>query len=225
MKSRKKIFLIDFNRISSNYLEEIIKSEYFDIENVDSIDCINDKELHFGNFCALVYLDDLRDQILCEKFQGLVKDSGLPIIVVVPKGNVETAVKAIKCGAFNAVDAAIKSDDLKIIISLAFQHLSEYRSWHDHHINLENRISLLTEREKQVLNGLACGMPNKTIAYDLGISIRTVEVHRSNIMLKLCARNFAQALKIAFEAGFGVEYDSTLNNKDKAQNLQLSIKF
>lgn len=225
MKSRKKIFLIDFNKNVLDYFEGIIKSEYLDVEHISSINSIDNKELHFGNLCAFVYLDDLGNKISCDKLKSLVDDSGLPIIAVVPRGNVETAVKAIKCGAFNAIDTAIRPDEFEVVISLAFQQLSEYRSWHDHHINLENRISLLTERERQVLNGLACGMPNKTIAYDLGISIRTVEVHRSNIMLKLCARNFAQALKIAFEAGFGVEYNPGSNNKDKNNNPQLSIKF
>lgn len=209
MKSRKKIFFIDFERSVSDLLERIIKSEYFDFEYLDNINGINGEDLKFANSCAFIYLNNKKYEMPCDKIKNFVNDCGLPVIAVVPKGNVGAAVKSIKCGAFNAIDTAIGPDEMEVVISLAFQHLSECRSWHDHHINLENRISLLTEREKQVLNGLAYGMPNKTIAYDLGISIRTVEVHRSNIMLKLCARNFAQALKIAFEAGFGVEYNLT----------------
>ena len=67
----------------------------------------------------------------------------------------------------------------------------------------EVRIAALTPREQDVLRGLAQGFPNKTIAYDLGISARTVEVHRANLMAKLDVRSLSEALRIAFAAGLG----------------------
>jgi two-component system response regulator FixJ len=63
-------------------------------------------------------------------------------------------------------------------------------------------VNGLTARERDVLKGLAKGHPNKTIAYDLGISPRTVEVHRANVMSKLGVRSLSDALRIAFAAGF-----------------------
>ena len=65
------------------------------------------------------------------------------------------------------------------------------------------QLGKLTLREREVLDGLACGYPNKTIAYDLGISPRTVEVYRANAMTKLQVTSFADALRIAFAAGLG----------------------
>jgi len=65
------------------------------------------------------------------------------------------------------------------------------------------RIAALTARERDVLVGLAQGYPNKTIAYDLGISSRTVEVHRANLMTKLEVNSLSDALRIAFAAGLG----------------------
>ena len=65
----------------------------------------------------------------------------------------------------------------------------------------------MTQREREILDGLACGYPNKTIAYDLRISSRTVEVYRANVMTKLDVSNFADALRIAFAAGLGSEPD------------------
>ena len=65
------------------------------------------------------------------------------------------------------------------------------------------RLAALTAREREVLDGLAKGFPNKTIAYDLGISPRTVEVYRANVMTKLDVRSFSEALRIAFAAGLG----------------------
>src|SRR3546814_6369614 len=67
----------------------------------------------------------------------------------------------------------------------------------------EVRVAALTPREQEVLEGLANGLPNKTIAYDLGCSSRTVEVHRASLMAKLEVRNLSEALRIAFAAGMG----------------------
>jgi two-component system response regulator FixJ len=65
------------------------------------------------------------------------------------------------------------------------------------------RLEVLTARERDVLNGLVSGLPNKTIAYDLGISARTVEIYRANMMTKLGVRSLSEALRIAFAAGLG----------------------
>ena len=62
------------------------------------------------------------------------------------------------------------------------------------------RLQWLTTREREVLDGLAQGFPNKTIAYDLGISPRTVEIHRANLMMKLGVRSLSETLRIAFAA-------------------------
>ncbi|HYX45512.1 MAG TPA: LuxR C-terminal-related transcriptional regulator, partial [Sphingomicrobium sp.] len=69
------------------------------------------------------------------------------------------------------------------------------------HKDAEVRLQALTPRERDVLDGLAQGLPNKTIAYDLGISPRTVEIHRANLMTKLGVRSLSEALRIAFAAG------------------------
>ncbi|HSX55536.1 MAG TPA: LuxR C-terminal-related transcriptional regulator, partial [Sphingomonas sp.] len=73
----------------------------------------------------------------------------------------------------------------------------------DRAADAEAAIGVLSEREREVLEGLAQGYPNKTIAYYLGISPRTVEVHRANIMAKLQTRSLSGALRIAFAAGMG----------------------
>lgn len=65
------------------------------------------------------------------------------------------------------------------------------------------RLEQLTERERQVLSGVVAGLPNKSIAYDLDISPRTVEVHRANVMAKMQARSLPQLVRMALAAGFG----------------------
>ena len=70
-------------------------------------------------------------------------------------------------------------------------------------VEAATRLNVLTSREHEVLEGLVRGHPNKTIAYDLGISARTVEIHRANLMTKLNVRSLSEALRIAFAAGLG----------------------
>ena len=67
-------------------------------------------------------------------------------------------------------------------------------------MDAEVRLQALTPRERDVLDGLAEGLPNKTIAFDLGISPRTVEIHRANLMSKLQVRSLSEALRVAFAA-------------------------
>jgi two-component system response regulator FixJ len=85
-------------------------------------------------------------------------------------------------------------------IDEGFRRLSQEATG-ERRADAEVRLQALTPRERDVLDGLAQGLPNKTIAYDLGISPRTVEIHRANLMAKLGVRSLSEALRIAFAAG------------------------
>lgn len=128
---------------------------------------------------------------------------GLPVILLTGHGDVSLAVRAMKCGVSDFIEKPFDSALLLNAVERAFQAIDRSTMRRDDQAAAEVRISLLTDREREVLDGLACGYPNKTIAYDLGISSRTVEVHRAHLMTKLRAANFADALRIAFAAGLG----------------------
>ena len=74
-------------------------------------------------------------------------------------------------------------------------------TWNKRHEDSKIRLAGLTSRERDVLHGLIAGYPNKTIAHDLGILPRTVEIHRANMMEKLRSRSLSEALRIAFQGG------------------------
>lgn len=131
----------------------------------------------------------------------------MPVIVLTGHGDVDSAVRAMKGGATDFLEKPFQKATLLDALARAADRLHRHdagaRAEHDAKV----RIAALTPRERDVLRELARGNPNKTIAYDLGISPRTVEVHRANVMTKLDVRSLSDALRIAFAARLGEDQD------------------
>lgn len=128
-----------------------------------------------------------------------------PVIVLSGHGDITLAVKAMQAGAIDFLEKPSDRQHVLAAVKAAFASVSDREAARDREQWARAAIGYLTPREREVLDGLACGYPNKTIAYDLGISARTVEVYRANAMEKLKVSNFANALRIAFAAGLGSE--------------------
>jgi two-component system response regulator FixJ len=128
------------------------------------------------------------------------KGVGLPVIIMTGHGDVALAVKAMKAGAVDFIEKPFEKGALLSSLQEGFSRLSRKHATGERKRDAEVRLQALTSRERDVLNGLADGLPNKTIAYDLGISPRTVEIHRANLMSKLGVRSLSEALRIAFAA-------------------------
>jgi len=127
----------------------------------------------------------------------------MPVIVLTGHGDVGIAVRAMKAGAVDFLEKPFEKAVLLNAIDAAFARLGDARDRSSRAEEAAVIIQALTGRERDVLERLAQGLPNKTIAYDLGISPRTVEVHRANLMTKLEVRSLSDALRIAFAAGMG----------------------
>lgn len=127
----------------------------------------------------------------------------MPAIVLTGHGDVSVAVQAMKGGAIDFLEKPFEKAALLEAVRRAFARLDDVDLRALESSEAEVRVAALTPREQEVLEGLANGLPNKTIAYDLGCSSRTVEVHRASLMAKLEVRNLSEALRIAFAAGFG----------------------
>jgi two-component system, LuxR family, response regulator FixJ len=128
-----------------------------------------------------------------------------PVIVMTGRGDISVAVQAMKAGAADFLEKPFERVKLLRSVELAFGQLADRQSLFERVDWAGAQLARLTDREREVLDGLACGYPNKAIAADLGISSRTVEVYRANLMAKLNVDNFADALRIAFAAGLGLE--------------------
>jgi two-component system response regulator FixJ len=134
--------------------------------------------------------------------QQALRDKGvmLPVIIMTGHGDVSLAVKAMKAGAVDFIEKPFEKGTLLECLQEGFSRLTRKEATSDRRRDAEVQLQALTPRERDVLDGLAHGLPNKTIAYDLGISPRTVEIHRANLMTKLGVRSLSEALRIAFAA-------------------------
>lgn len=137
----------------------------------------------------------------------VLNERAMPFGVVMMTGyaDVPIAVRAMKAGAVDFIEKPFTEDAILDSIALAQEWLARSREESEAAEAARARVALLTEREREVLQGLAAGLPNKTVAYDLGISPRTVEVHRARIMEKLEARNLSHLVRLALAAGIAIE--------------------
>ena len=126
---------------------------------------------------------------------------GFPVIVMTGHGDVGVAVQAMKAGAVDFIEKPFEKAVLLSAIEEGFSRLEQTGRSRARAEEAKVRLQALTPREHDVLEGLVRGHPNKTIAYDLDISPRTVEIHRANLMSKLGVASLSEALRIAFAAG------------------------
>ena len=136
--------------------------------------------------------------------QQMVRDGiDMPVVILTGHGDVEIAVQAMRAGAINFLEKPYEKEALIAALEEAFSRLEDSNLKEMAASEAKVRLACLTRRELDVLEGLMAGYPNKTIAYDLGISPRTVEIYRANMMEKLRVRSLAEALRIGFAAESG----------------------
>jgi two-component system response regulator FixJ len=117
----------------------------------------------------------------------------LPIVVMTGHGDVQTAVRAMKTGAADFIEKPFNDDRLIDALEAALAGAVRYARERE----AAERIAGLSRREREVLDALVAGHPNKVIAYDLGISPRTVEVHRARMLERLGTPSLAEAIRLA----------------------------
>lgn len=160
-----------------------------------------------GLEAGCILLDVRMPEISGLEVQQALRDDGvtLPVIVMTGHGDVTVAVQAMKAGAVDFIEKPFDKAVLMEAMADGFARLGQAASSHSRREEAQARLRVLTPRELDVLEGLVRGHPNKTIAFDLGISPRTVEVHRANLMQKLEVASLSEALRVAFAAGIGAD--------------------
>jgi two-component system response regulator FixJ len=125
----------------------------------------------------------------------------LPVIVMTAHSDVPMAVTAMRLGAVDFLEKPFDHDVFIAAIRAALARQNAIDENRAREAQVRERLSSLSTRERQVLDGLVAGNPNKTIAYDLGISPRTVEVYRANVMTKMNASSLSDLVRMALTAG------------------------
>jgi two-component system response regulator FixJ len=124
----------------------------------------------------------------------------LPIIFITGHGDVPMAVEAMQKGAVDFIQKPFRDQELLDRIREALTTDEERREEQQHHAEVAGRLEKLTNREREVFDLVVTGKPNKVIAYELGVSQRTVEIHRARVMEKMQARSLADLVKMHMTA-------------------------
>jgi two-component system, LuxR family, response regulator FixJ len=124
-----------------------------------------------------------------------------PLIVITGHGDVPLAVRAMKAGAVDFIEKPFTAETILDSAAAALALLAEPGDQDVLAAAATARLALLTPREREVLQGLLAGLPNKSIAYDMAISPRTVEIHRARVMDKMGARSLSELLRMSLAAG------------------------
>jgi two-component system response regulator FixJ len=196
------IYVVDDDAGVRRSLERLVTTDGFAVTSFDSATFLGAApRLPVG--CIL--LEVRRPEMDGLKLQGRLVTLGVahPVVIMTGHGDVPVAVRAIKAGAVDVLEKPYSGRDLLRAIEAALGHKDAVHCKRGP-VEAERLIASLSPREREVLNALAAGRSNKLIAFDLGISVRTVEVHRARMMKRLGVRQFAEAIRVAVLAT-GVE--------------------
>ena len=133
---------------------------------------------------------------------------GIPVIVITGHGDVPLAVEAMKIGALDFLEKPFDDEVLLASVRSALNQLDQDQRRQAERNEIERRLAALSNRERDVLEGLVSGHANKQIAYDLGISPRTIEIYRANLMTKMQAASLSDLVRMALIAGILVRISS-----------------
>ncbi len=121
----------------------------------------------------------------------------LPVVVITGHGDVALAVEAMKGGAIDFIEKPFDDDQILAALRTALTRGEDQQARVGEKAAIARRIAQLSTRERQVLNGVVRGKPNKIVAFELGISPRTVEVYRANLMTKMQAQSVSELVRMA----------------------------
>jgi two-component system response regulator FixJ len=199
MLVERTVYVLDDDEAVLRSLERLLGSADFESVTFEQADDFLAAAAGFKRGCVLLDVrlpgwDGLEVQAQLARMR-----SDLPVIFVTAQGDVQTAVRAMKAGASDFLEKPYADHALLRAIEATLNH--------EHQIarNLDvadaiRRVASLSARERDVFDGLMSGRPNKVIAYELGLSVRTVEVHRARMMDRLGVRQLSEAIRLGVMA-------------------------
>ncbi len=192
-----KVFIVDDDEAVRNSLGMLFRSVDIESEGYESGDSFLHSYDHDWQGC--IVLDIRMPGTSGLEVQKLLQERGntLPIIFITGHGDVPMAVEAMQLGAFDFVQKPFRDQELMDRVTQALSQNEEQQEATQHKRQAQQNFSLLTPREKEVMEHVVKGRANKVIAMDLGVSQRTVEIHRARVMDKMQARSLAALVRMA----------------------------
>ncbi|MBL8702024.1 MAG: response regulator transcription factor [Alphaproteobacteria bacterium] len=206
---RLVVYVVDDDPAFADSVEAMLSAEDFTVATMNSGEALLESLPRIDQGCALVDLrmPGLSGLELIEAMRR--RGSTLPVIVMTGQGDVPTAVRAMKAGALDFVEKPLDKDQLLRSLRLGFEHCLRDRSRGDASRHFLERLSHLTEREREVFDRMLWAKANKVIAHELNISPRTVEIHRARVLQKMEADNVSDLIRAAARADVIPESEST----------------
>jgi two-component system response regulator FixJ len=198
------IYIIDDEVNVCNALSWLFKSVQFNVETYENAQLFLAKYANDKQGCIImdVRLPGMSGLELLEQLKA--QKSHIPVIIITGYGDIQMAVRAMKAGA---VDFILKPFNDQCLLETVQKCINKISNINSLEI-IQERMKTLSDREQQIVALILDGKLNKQIAYDLSISISTVEAHRANIMHKMQAKNVAQLIKMFLQVQLNNEYQS-----------------
>jgi two-component system response regulator FixJ len=156
-------------------------------------------EVQTGCIITDVRMPELSGIDLLRRLRAL--NLAVPVIVITAHGDIPLAVEAMRLGAVDFLEKPFEDEVLLVSVRSALDRGDWDQRRQAERSNIEARLAALSNRERDVLKGLVAGHANKQIAYDLGISPRTIETYRANLMIKMQAGSLSDLVRMALIAG------------------------
>ena len=194
------VFIVDDDQAVARSLRWLIETVRLKVETFASAQAFLDSydETKPGCLVLDVRMPGMSGLELQERLAAR-RDYHLPIIFITGHGDVQMAVRAVQAGAYDFVEKPFNDQDLLDRIQRAIAHDAGQRNKEEQLSQLKALFASLTPREREVLDLVVEGMSNKAIANTLGLSAKTVEVHRAKVMEKMHARSISDLVKLAMQ--------------------------
>ena len=201
MSNDRIVHVIDDDSAMRESLEFLLRTANIRARSYESATAFLDALPHDSSGCVVtdVRMPGLSGLELLRRLQEL--EVVLPVIVITGHGDVPLAVEAMKSGAADFIEKPFDDEVLLASVRAALKVQDGQAEQQAARAAIAERVGSLSARERQVLDGLVAGLPNKTIAYDLGISPRTVEIYRANVMTKMEATSLSDLVRMALVGG------------------------
>jgi two-component system response regulator FixJ len=201
MQPEPVIYVIDDDDAVRQSLEFLLKTAGVAVRGFESAKAFLEILPQVDSGCVItdVRMPGITGIELLRRVKQLSPD--LPVIVITGHGEISLAVEAMKIGAADFLEKPFDDDHLLAAVRAALDKDADAAKRKAELADIHDKLAALSNRERQVLEGLIAGNANKTIAFDLGISPRTVEIYRANVMTKMAANSLSDLVRMAMMAG------------------------